>query len=743
MDTLVFDFPLLIPVGITLVGLLLAWSYRSHRKRGLEQSQIFKLILLRAAVLLILTFLAARPAWVKKESADKSKRSVVLLIDKSESMSLEEDKDSRYTRAIGFAREQLLPALQHAKLEIQPFLFSDEAESADGDQIAREKPDGKRTNLGRAITRGLSNAGGTPLAVIALTDGAANEKSDNMRALSALLDANVPFVSVGFGRDTGARTLSLERIEAPPLAAPNTEFNITAHLQTINVDELPAFDLVLLRDGEFLQKKTIGESKGSRFWLENFHVKEPKESTHTYEIRLMPPTAPNLTTLATSSSTSVRITKERELRVLYVQGALTWDYKFISLALRGDPAIKVTGLTRTSSKSIFRQNVETAGELLNGFPTSLEEIAPFRIIVLSNLRPADLSPPQQELLARFCGELGGGVLMIGGPETFDASWHQSRLEQLLPVVFSSHSGVEGLDRPFQLELTEEALAHPAFQIDDGASSAALWKKLPNFTQYGRVDTAKPGAQVWALHQTDEGPKGRRILMATQRYGSGLSAILTVQNFWRWRLARECEPQHFDRFWRQLFRYLGDSGRQDVAIHVADQELHPDMDVRLILEKQPDPKDESAKSSGKFTVKVENSDKKVVAEKAVELPTGRPIDFVFHAVTSGVYTISVLDAMQQQVATRPIEIREINLEMQNSARNMEILEQWASITDGMAVRAEDCASGSELITQIKTKIERSHQARQRRMPAGMNGWIFTALLSALCAEWLLRRKWNQT
>ena len=53
--------------------------------------------------------------------------------------------------------------------------------------------------------------------------------------------------------------------------------------------------------------------------------------------------------------------------------------------------------------------------------------------------------------------LGGGVLMIGGVSTFDNSWQSSRLEQLLPVVFAAQSGVLGLDRPFRLELTDEAL----------------------------------------------------------------------------------------------------------------------------------------------------------------------------------------------------------------------------------------------------------------------------------------------
>ncbi|MEP6663792.1 MAG: hypothetical protein ABJC04_09030, partial [Verrucomicrobiota bacterium] len=437
---------------------------------------------------------------------------------------------------------------------------------------------------------------------------------------------------------------------------------------------------------------------------------------------------------------AVRIASERELRVLYVQGALTWDYKFIAMALHGDPTIKLTGLTRTSSKSVFRQNVENAGELLDGFPKTIEGIAPFRVIVLSNLRPADLSTEQQELLAKFVGELGGGVLMMGGPETFDASWRDSRLEQLLPVVFSEGGGVQGLDRPFQFELTDEALRHPVFQITDGGSLRQTWNKLPKFHQYGRVDSAKPGAQVWALHQTDDGPKGRRILMASQNYGAGLTAILTVQNFWLWRLAKDSEPQEFDRFWRQLFRYLAESSRQDVAIHIADQELRPDAEVRLVLEKEPSPKDVTT-SKAKFMARVEDAQKKIIAEQSLELPTGRPVDFSFHAGKAGLYTVAILNELKQPVATRSIEIRDVNIELQNSARNMENLQQWASLSDGLALRAEDCRDGAELLAQLKPKLEQARQSPKMRVPIGVNGWTLAFLLGSLSLEWGLRKRFG--
>ncbi len=724
-----------VPLGMALA--LTIW--RQHR-RGLATSRIAGLGALRLIALLVLVFLAARPVWMSREPPAPATRSVMLLMDRSESMSLEERDASRYQQALGFLRERLLPALRAASLPVQAMLFDQGAEAADGAKLGSATPNGKRTNLGGAVAQALASTAQPPLAVIALTDGIVNESADNARALTALVDARVPFIGVGFGSDLEVRTLSLREVGAPSIVSTKTAFSIAAQLEMINTEDMPGFDLLLFRDGQMSQKKSVIPGKGSRTWLESFPVTEEKQGVHNYAVQLLPPSLPNLKCVNMLASTAVRVSDEKELRVLYIQGALTWDYKFVSLALRNDQTIKMTGLTRTSKQSVFRQNVESAGELMNGFPTTLEELAPFRVVVLSNLRPSDLTPAQQEVLARFCGELGGGVLMIGGPATFDSSWQSSRLEQLLPVVFSPNRGVQGLDRPFRLELTEDALQHPVFQIADNRTVREVWAQLPTFTQYGRVDAAKPGAQVWAVHQTDDGPQGRRILMASQRYGAGLSAVVCIQNFWRWRLAKDAEPLQFDRFWRQLFRFLSEVGRQDVSIHLADQELHPQMDVQVVLEKQPNPKN-ITDPSRKFFARVEDGQKKLLHEETVELEAGRPVDFRFHADKADIYTVTVSDAMKVPIATRPIEIRDVNVEFQDTARNMETLQQWASISDGLAVKVEDCRNAAELVAQIKAKIEQVRHGKPMRRPVGVNGWLLALVVGCLGGEWLLRKRWG--
>jgi uncharacterized membrane protein len=738
---IVFDFPrgwlFALPLGAALV--FAVWR---QLRRGITASRIAGLAALRGVALLVLVFLAARPVWTSREPPAPASRSVMLLMDKSESMSLEERDATRYQQALGFLRERLLPALQAASLPVQAMLFDQATETADGAKLSSATPNGKRTNLGGAVAQAMANAAQPPLAVIALTDGIVNESADNAHALTALVEARVPFIGVGFGSDQGVKTLSLREVEAPSIVSTKTAFSVAAQLEMINTEDMPVFDLVLFRDGQMAQRKTVLPGKGSRTWVESFPVSEDKQGVHNYAVQLLPPNVPNLKCVNMLANTAVRVSDEKELRVLYIQGALTWDYKFVSLALRNDQTIKMTGLTRTSKQSVFRQNVESAGELMNGFPTSLEELAPFRVVVLSNLRPADLTPAQQEVLARFCGELGGGVLMIGGPATFDGSWQNTRLEQLLPVVFSANRGVLGLDRPFRMELTDEALQHPVFQIADNRAMREVWAQLPTFTQYGRVDAAKPGAQVWAIHQTEDGPHGRRILMASQRYGAGLSAVVCIQNFWRWRLAKDSEPQQFDRFWRQLFRFLSEVGRQDVSIHLADQELHPQMDVQVVLEKQPNPKN-ITDPNRKFFVRVEDGQKNVLHEERVELETGRPVDFRFHVDKADIYTVTVSDAMKVPIATRPIEIRDVNVEFQETARNMETLQQWASISDGLAMKVEDCRDAGDLVSQIKAKIEQVRHGKQMRRPAGVNGWLLTLVVACLGAEWLLRKRWGLT
>ena len=60
------------------------------------------------------------------------------------------------------------------------------------------------------------------------------ESADNTRALTALAEAHIPFIGVGFGSDLGVRTLSLREVQAPPIVSPKTAFSISAQLARLD-----------------------------------------------------------------------------------------------------------------------------------------------------------------------------------------------------------------------------------------------------------------------------------------------------------------------------------------------------------------------------------------------------------------------------------------------------------------------------------------------------------------------------
>ena len=97
----IFDFPLGWQVGLPVAAVFLAFTLWLRRRHGLAKSRMAALAGLRAMVLLVLVFLVARPVWLAREPPGGGQRSVVVLVDRSESMSLAEQGDrTRYQQAL-------------------------------------------------------------------------------------------------------------------------------------------------------------------------------------------------------------------------------------------------------------------------------------------------------------------------------------------------------------------------------------------------------------------------------------------------------------------------------------------------------------------------------------------------------------------------------------------------------------------------------------------------------------------
>jgi uncharacterized membrane protein len=99
---------------------------------------------------------------------------------------------------------------------------------------------------------------------------------------------------------------------------------------------------------------------------------------------------------------------------------------------------------------LARAKVATQRISSSQFPTSLPEIASFEGVVLLNQSAYAYSEAQQELLRQYIKDTGGGLVMVGGPESFGAGgWIGSPLADALPIR---------LDPPQKRQMPRGALA---------------------------------------------------------------------------------------------------------------------------------------------------------------------------------------------------------------------------------------------------------------------------------------------
>ncbi len=109
-------------------------------------------------------------------------------------------------------------------------------------------------------------------------------------------------------------------------------------------------------------------------------------------------------------------------------------------------------------RTLQRLNIETERLHSGQLPYDLLSYQAYDLVLLNNVPAEQVSPSQQELLAAYVTQLGGGLVMIGGPDSFGAGgWNDTPLEAILPVR---------LDLPEQLIIPSAAVA---FVLDSSGS----------------------------------------------------------------------------------------------------------------------------------------------------------------------------------------------------------------------------------------------------------------------------------
>jgi len=84
--------------------------------------------------------------------------------------------------------------------------------------------------------------------------------------------------------------------------------------------------------------------------------------------------------------------------------------------------------------SLHKTSLDTHYTHISDFPTNPTQLLDTDAIILANIDSSALTADQQEMLVRYVSDLGGGLVMSGGPESFGAGgWIGSPIEEILPV----------------------------------------------------------------------------------------------------------------------------------------------------------------------------------------------------------------------------------------------------------------------------------------------------------------------
>jgi uncharacterized membrane protein len=275
-------------------------------------------------------------------------------------------------------------------------------------------------------------------------------------------------------------------------------------------------------------------------------------------------------------------------RILYVAGRPNWEYKFLTRALSEDDQVQLVGLIRVARREpkfefksrqgetsnplyrgfgdqgegteqydepvLIRLNTRDELELQGGFPKTEEELFEYKAVILDDIEAAFFTRDQLTMLTRYVSERGGGLLMLGGPDSFrSGAYERTPMESMLPVYLDAPE-LDYSPRELKLALTREGWLQPWVRLrsTEGEERARI-DSMPGFLSLNRAEHIKPGAIVPA-QVTDSRGKNWPAL-AVQRYGHGRTAALMIGDLWQWGMKDASQQSDLGKAWRQLARWL--------------------------------------------------------------------------------------------------------------------------------------------------------------------------------------------
>ena len=433
---------------------------------------------------------------------------------------------------------------------------SNESGSASQPASAGASLDGGATWLGSAIDAAVEQSGDLPVStIVVLTDGASNGGADLIDAAWRLRRRGIRLVTVGVGLPE-PDDASLRNLVVPDVVFADDIVPLRVQCSASGYERRSTTLLAKL-DGVEVARKTVTFTGQSR--LEELPFKAGRGGgTKALEVELLP--LPGEATARNNSlSRSLRVLDEK-IKVLYIEGAPRWEYRYVRAVLKRDQRIDVQFINTEGDKDLARASKEHLGR----FPEKEAQAFRYDLVILGDVRANTFTPTQLSLMEQLVRERGGSLILLAGPRHAPAEYLDTPIAAMLPVRFEQEKWEDVGDDVYPV-LTPQGRRSTVMAMEpDEARTQALWANVKPLNWVPPVLSPKPGAQVLA-ELSDTAQRARAFpLIAWQRYGAGKCMFVGTDQLWRLR-ARTGDKYHL-KFWGQaiqfltLSRLLGDNQR---------------------------------------------------------------------------------------------------------------------------------------------------------------------------------------
>lgn len=704
------SFPLwLIVLGVLCAIIFSFWSYQRTVPPASKRLKVL-LALLRWGALTGGILLLAQPE-LKQHRVTKEPANLLLLVDKSASMALEQNNINRFDQVRELLQGEAFGKLtDHYKLRFFTFSDSLEPEWRHEKTLADSPCTGVGTNLGKAWMQALEKFGiNPPTAILLISDGAHNKGADPAR-LARL--TQVPIWAIGVGSAAASNDLMIRSISASPVVYQGSKVPIEIGYRAVGMNGRTAS--VTLHDpaGKSISRKSVNINGSFSEGVLRFEIPVEEAGRQRF-VAGIDHFKDELTFDNNHRSFYLNVLANR-MRILIMAGPPDQGLGDLVRRLRNDEHVEI--IQRTTRDGRFYEGDWLSDELLSRIDVVILHHFPVR----SNNRK-ELSAFAQQIKDKNLpvGFIDGGQIHPSGLKLF---------EELLPVTQLGRRthAVNGQVLPVH--------RHAVIADPDAVDIAAGWSKLPPVMIAEDGYKVKPQTSVLAEFTTENTNRKYPAIVVSEKGGSK-SAALLMQDFWRWGLADPGDEGLLEPMLQRLIRWL--------AVRKVDKR------VKLVFDKELF----SLQEQVCFTVTTLDENYlpldgvNVTAEVTRNEETGGLATLngigdgryrgSFRSWGEGEYVISVSAQINETEIGRDqgkITVEPFSIELLDVSLNDELLKAIGEASGGGYINI--ILADSLFDTFDFAPVERDEEQTFRIWG---KGWLLMVIIALLALEWLIRMR----